>query len=214
MNVQNPDAGDIGSYTAFVYACFAGLAVIITFPYLPEMRGRSAHEIDRMFDLGLKGQRLPAVVQRRGHRLDLHAVSTAAIGVYGPQVLLALAATAINPPSRQYGLCSVERGPVGTRCAISAIAPKCSMSQSHAFHSSLRSSSFHFDTNRAMEFSKLVSAEEVSRHNAPSDLWIVIEDTVWDVSSFATEHPGGVACKSSPDNKPLFWSAWLMFCTQ
>lgn len=47
-----------------------------------------------------------------------------------------------------------------------------------------------------MEFSKLVTAEEVSRHNTPTDLWIVVEDTVWDVSSFAPEHPGGVACES------------------
>lgn len=48
-----------------------------------------------------------------------------------------------------------------------------------------------------MEFSKLVSADEISRHSTPSDLWIVIEDTVWDVSAFAPEHPGGLACTYS-----------------
>lgn len=54
--IQNPDAGDIGSYTAFFYTGFAGLAVALTFFYVPEMKGRSAHEIDRMFDLQLKAR--------------------------------------------------------------------------------------------------------------------------------------------------------------
>lgn len=52
------------------------------------------------------------------------------------------------------------------------------------------------DLRSTMEFSKLIPADEVSRHNTPSDLWIVVEDAVWDVSSFAPEHPGGVARKS------------------
>lgn len=55
MGHKNPDAANIGSYTAFFYTGFAGLAVVLTFLYVPEMKGRSAHEIDRMFDL-----RLPA----------------------------------------------------------------------------------------------------------------------------------------------------------
>lgn len=52
---KNPDAANIGSYTAFFYTGFAGLGVALAFFYVPEMKGRSAHEIDRMFDL-----RLPA----------------------------------------------------------------------------------------------------------------------------------------------------------
>lgn len=50
------------------------------------------------------------------------------------------------------------------------------------------------EQSSGMEFTKLISTEEVSRHSTPSDLWIVIEDAVWDVSSFAPDHPGGVAC--------------------
>lgn len=50
-----------------------------------------------------------------------------------------------------------------------------------------------------MEFSTLVTTEEVSRHNTPNDLWIVVEDAVWDVSSFAPEHPGGVARECPAD---------------
>lgn len=49
--LYNPDAGDIGSYSAFLYTFFAGLAVVLTYFFVPEMKGRSAQEIDRMFDL-------------------------------------------------------------------------------------------------------------------------------------------------------------------
>lgn len=55
--LYNPDAGDIGSYTAFFYTGFAGLGVVLVFLYVPEMKGRSPHEIDRMFDLRLPARR-------------------------------------------------------------------------------------------------------------------------------------------------------------
>ena len=42
-----------------------------------------------------------------------------------------------------------------------------------------------------MEFAKLVSAQDVSKHNTPEDCWIVINDQVLDVTGFASEHPGG-----------------------
>lgn len=42
-----------------------------------------------------------------------------------------------------------------------------------------------------MEFTQLISTQEVARHNNPSDCWIVIDDQVWDVTAFAPEHPGG-----------------------
>ncbi|KAM0558132.1 hypothetical protein ACHAPJ_005299 [Fusarium lateritium] len=38
----------------------------------------------------------------------------------------------------------------------------------------------------------VLSATEVSKHNNASDLWIVIEDKVWDVTEFAPTHPGGL----------------------
>lgn len=53
--LYNPDAGNLGSYTAFFYFGFAGLGVVVTFFFMPEMKGRDAKEIDRMFDL-----RIPA----------------------------------------------------------------------------------------------------------------------------------------------------------
>jgi len=59
----NPDAADIGSFTAFVYAGFSGLAVALTFFYVPEMKGRSAHEIDKMFDLRLPARKFKSWVE-------------------------------------------------------------------------------------------------------------------------------------------------------
>jgi L-lactate dehydrogenase (cytochrome) len=38
---------------------------------------------------------------------------------------------------------------------------------------------------------RLVSVEEISRHNTPEDCWIVVDGKVWDITEFAPEHPGG-----------------------
>ncbi|KAK6382124.1 hypothetical protein LTS17_004009 [Exophiala oligosperma] len=37
-----------------------------------------------------------------------------------------------------------------------------------------------------------ISVDEVIKHNSPSDAWIVIDGTVWDVTEFAPTHPGGI----------------------
>ncbi|KAK4503846.1 hypothetical protein PRZ48_004761 [Zasmidium cellare] len=42
-----------------------------------------------------------------------------------------------------------------------------------------------------MEESRLLSTQEISQHNSPEDCWLVIEDGVWDCTSFINEHPGG-----------------------
>lgn len=41
--------------------------------------------------------------------------------------------------------------------------------------------------------SRCISVKEISQHNLPSDLWIVVENTVYDLTDFAPEHPGGLA---------------------
>ncbi|KAL0064845.1 hypothetical protein AAF712_008242 [Marasmius tenuissimus] len=41
--------------------------------------------------------------------------------------------------------------------------------------------------------SKAFSREDVSRHNKDGDLWIIIDSTVYDLSKFASIHPGGLA---------------------
>ncbi|KAJ5747792.1 uncharacterized protein N7511_009488 [Penicillium nucicola] len=38
---------------------------------------------------------------------------------------------------------------------------------------------------------KLVSVQQISSHNSPSDCWVVVDNQVWDVTDFLEEHPGG-----------------------
>ncbi|KAL8715310.1 MAG: hypothetical protein Q9225_006417, partial [Loekoesia sp. 1 TL-2023] len=39
---------------------------------------------------------------------------------------------------------------------------------------------------------KLLSTEEIAKHNTAKDLWIVVDGQVWDMTEFAPEHPGGI----------------------
>ncbi|KAK1753816.1 alpha-glucosides permease MPH3-like protein 3 [Echria macrotheca] len=54
--IFNPDQGDLRAKTGFVFAglCLAG--VVITYFCVPEMKGRTPAEIDRMFELGLSAR--------------------------------------------------------------------------------------------------------------------------------------------------------------
>ncbi|TVY39298.1 Cytochrome b2, mitochondrial [Lachnellula occidentalis] len=38
---------------------------------------------------------------------------------------------------------------------------------------------------------RIISVQEVTQHNIPEDLWIVVDNTVYDFTEFAPEHPGG-----------------------
>lgn len=37
---------------------------------------------------------------------------------------------------------------------------------------------------------KVLSKEEVTAHKKPDDLWVVIDDDVYNLTEFQTEHPG------------------------
>jgi cytochrome b involved in lipid metabolism len=45
---------------------------------------------------------------------------------------------------------------------------------------------------------RVISVEEISKHNIPEDLWIVVDNIVYDMSEYAQEHPGGPASNFSP----------------
>ena len=43
---------------------------------------------------------------------------------------------------------------------------------------------------------RVVSVQEISKHNIPEDLWVVVDGTVYDLTEFAPEHPGGASSES------------------
>jgi cytochrome b involved in lipid metabolism len=47
------------------------------------------------------------------------------------------------------------------------------------------------DNANASKLKPLLSMNEVSKHNSPDDLWIVIEDKVYDLTNWISKHPGG-----------------------
>ncbi|EGX93814.1 sugar transporter, putative [Cordyceps militaris CM01] len=52
--IYNPDAGNLRAMVGYIFAAFCFISLMVTWLYVPEMKGRTASEIDRMFDLGLK----------------------------------------------------------------------------------------------------------------------------------------------------------------
>ena len=58
--LYNPDAANLGSYTAFVYFAIAGIGMAISFFCIPEMKGRTPKEIDSMFEARLPTRKFRA----------------------------------------------------------------------------------------------------------------------------------------------------------
>jgi hypothetical protein len=55
--IFNPDAGNLGGKTGFVYLGLCSVGAIGTWLWLPEMKDRSPAEIDRMFALKLSSRK-------------------------------------------------------------------------------------------------------------------------------------------------------------
>jgi cytochrome b involved in lipid metabolism len=50
---------------------------------------------------------------------------------------------------------------------------------------------------------RVISVQEITKHSIPEDLWIVVDDTVYDLTEFAPEHPGGASSTFS-NSPPTF----------
>jgi MFS transporter, SP family, general alpha glucoside:H+ symporter len=51
--VYNPDAGNLGAKSTFVFVGITGFAAVGSFLWIPETKGRTAGEIDQMYELKL-----------------------------------------------------------------------------------------------------------------------------------------------------------------
>lgn len=40
---------------------------------------------------------------------------------------------------------------------------------------------------------RLLTVQEIAKHNTSSDCWLVINGQVWDLTDFLEQHPGGSA---------------------
>ena len=74
--IFNPDAGDLRGKTGFVYAGTCLIGAVVSWAIVPEMKGRTTRDIDRMFEL-----RIPA---RRFKEWRTNAEGRAAMG--GPRL--------------------------------------------------------------------------------------------------------------------------------
>jgi len=45
--------------------------------------------------------------------------------------------------------------------------------------------------NKEVVTTKTFTLDEVGRHNTPDDCWLIIDEKVYDVSDYGTDHPGG-----------------------
>ncbi|KAJ2981451.1 hypothetical protein NQ176_g2012 [Zarea fungicola] len=54
--IYNPDAGNLRAMVGYIFAAFCFLSLVGTWFWIPEMKGRTPSEIDRMFELKLKSK--------------------------------------------------------------------------------------------------------------------------------------------------------------
>jgi cytochrome b involved in lipid metabolism len=50
---------------------------------------------------------------------------------------------------------------------------------------------------------KILSKEEVSAHKKPDDLWVIIDEDVYNLTDFQTEHPGKYITSQRPTDDTM-----------
>lgn len=50
---------------------------------------------------------------------------------------------------------------------------------------------------------KVLSKDEIATHNKDGDLWVIVDENVYDMSPFQDEHPGGKKSRSTPQMFPF-----------
>ncbi|CAM1511848.1 Fc.00g093610.m01.CDS01 [Cosmosporella sp. VM-42] len=78
-SIFNPDAGDLGAKTGFVYSGLCAIGVAVTWFCLPEMKGRSNMEIDHMFEMRLPTRKF------KSWKMEEHEVQAASPLVAGTE---------------------------------------------------------------------------------------------------------------------------------
>jgi hypothetical protein len=66
--VFNPDAGNLRGKVGFTYMVSCAVAAVVSWYFLPEMKGRSVAEIDEMFERGLAAREFEGWQKERGER--------------------------------------------------------------------------------------------------------------------------------------------------
>lgn len=54
--IYSTDAGDLGGKTGSIIAGVTAIAIVVTYFYVPELKGRQPIEVDKMFELALKAK--------------------------------------------------------------------------------------------------------------------------------------------------------------
>ncbi|KAF2187526.1 MFS general substrate transporter [Zopfia rhizophila CBS 207.26] len=54
--LYNPDAANLGAKTGFLFTALSAIGAVMTYFFVPELKGRSALEIDHLFEKGIKSR--------------------------------------------------------------------------------------------------------------------------------------------------------------